>query len=93
MVTACYISSETLGFPKKDLETFKKTILAIYGKVIIVKEDYNSILDLLKHDKKNRDGQLNFVLLESFEKFKLDCKVAEKQIIESLVYYSSNINS
>lgn len=87
MVAASYISSKTLDFPKSDLKEIKKMILEIYGKVQIVEEDFTAILDLLKHDKKNVAGQVNFVLLNSLEKTKLDCKVPDSLIKESLLYY------
>ena len=46
-------------------------------------------MDLLKHDKKNVNGQVNFVLLNDFEDHKLDCKVTEELIVESLEFYNS----
>jgi 3-dehydroquinate synthase len=45
-------------------------------------------LNILKHDKKNVNGQVNFVLLNNFEDYKLDCKVTEELIIESLEFYN-----
>jgi 3-dehydroquinate synthase len=41
----------------------------------------------MKHDKKNVSGQINFVLLEAIENYKIDCKVATELIIESLDFY------
>jgi 3-dehydroquinate synthase len=51
--------------------------------------DYESILPLLKHDKKNTNGNVNFVLLSDFEEFKIDCIVPQELLIESLNYYLS----
>ena len=56
---------------------------------ILQEEDYDSIFDLLKHDKKNTNGQVNFVLLNDFEDFKLDCKITNKLLKESIHFYNS----
>ncbi len=89
MVCESYISSKLLGFPSKKVIDIKQVVLSIYNKTELLKEDFLSIIDLLKHDKKNVNGQVNFVLLEDFESYKLDCKVSEKLIIESLEFYNS----
>jgi len=34
-------------------------------------------------------GQVNFVLLTDFEKFKLDCIVEKELLIEALDYYNA----
>lgn len=87
MITETYISTELFNFPQKDLDIIKKTIIRIFGKVPILKKDYDAVLDLMKHDKKNVNGQVNFVLLEEIEKCKIDCKVSVELIKASLDYY------
>jgi 3-dehydroquinate synthase len=89
MVCESYISSKLLSFPKQKLSEVKETVLAIYDKTNLLKVDFSSIIDLLKHDKKNINGQVNFVLLNDYENHKLDCKVSEELIIESLEFYNS----
>ncbi|WP_272148667.1 3-dehydroquinate synthase [Tenacibaculum aiptasiae] len=88
MVCEAYISSETLGFSKDKLEEIKKAIHTIYGKVEILENDFSAILELMKHDKKNIGGEINFVLLKNYEDFKIDCKVPSNLIIDSLKYYN-----
>jgi 3-dehydroquinate synthase len=89
MVCECFISSETLGFQKDTLTEIKKVIVDIYGKTDILEEDFNAIIKLLKHDKKNVSGQVNFVLLTALEKTNIDCQVDNQLIKESLLYYAS----
>ncbi len=88
MVCESYMSSKLLGFPSAKLDDVKNVVVSIYDKINLLKEDFSSILDLLKHDKKNVNGQVNFVLLNDFEDFKIDCKVPEALIIESMQYYN-----
>lgn len=89
MITESYISEILFGFPSEELKNIKKSIIDIFGKVQILASDYNAIIELLIHDKKNVSGQVNFVLLTDFEKFKLDCKVEKSLIVDALDYYNS----
>lgn len=88
MICECYISTKLLNFPKDKLIEVKNTIVSIYEKVILQEKDFTKIIDLLKHDKKNIGGEVNFVLLNEYENFKLDCKVPTALIIESLEFYN-----
>ena len=89
MVCESYISSKLLNFPVQKLALIKETIVDLYPKTNLLESDFGAILDLLKHDKKNVSGQVNFVLLNDFENHQLDCKVSEALIIESMNFYNS----
>jgi|TARA_B110000967_G_scaffold200080_1_gene235356 3-dehydroquinate synthase len=88
MVCECYMSSKIVGFPVEKLNEVKDVVISIYEKTTLLKENFSAIMELLKHDKKNVNGQVNFVLLNDFEDFKIDCKVSEKLIIESMEFYN-----
>ncbi|MDC0176993.1 3-dehydroquinate synthase [Polaribacter sp.] len=88
MVCECYMSSKLLGFPIEKVNEVKEVVLSIYNKTSLLKEDFSAIMELLKHDKKNINGQVNFVLLNDFEDYKLDCKVSEELIVESMEFYN-----
>jgi len=89
MVCETYISSKLLNFPLEKVQEVKELVHTTYDKVQIPKEDFSEIISLLKHDKKNVNGNVNFVLLNNFEDHKLDCLVPEELLIESLEYYNS----
>ncbi|AOW19717.1 3-dehydroquinate synthase [Urechidicola croceus] len=89
MITESFISYKLFDFPKDILEEIKEKLITIYGKFSIEKSDYAPIIELLKHDKKNTSGHVNFVLLSDLEKFKFNCQVSEELIIESLNYYQN----
>jgi len=88
MVCESYISSKLLGFPSEKVNEIKKVVLSIYNKTTLLKEDFSAIMELLKHDKKNVNGQVNFVLLNDYENYKLDCTVTEELIVESMEFYN-----
>ncbi|WP_136481107.1 3-dehydroquinate synthase [Cognatitamlana onchidii] len=88
MILACYISSELTEFPKELSNEIKELLTSYYGKVEIHQNDYAPIIDLLKYDKKNNHGNINFVLLEAIGRCKIDCIVPEKTILDAFKYYS-----
>ncbi|WP_299155219.1 3-dehydroquinate synthase [uncultured Christiangramia sp.] len=94
MILESYLSSEILNFPQKKLQDISNIIIDLFGFTDISTEDLNQIISLLKHDKKNSNGQVNFVLLKDIAVPKLDIIVSEELIIKSFDFYNSlNITS
>lgn len=87
MICECYLSYKLLNFDKEKVDVSKELILSVFQKVAISPKEYSSIIELLKHDKKNVGGQVNFVLLKEYEECQLDCNVPNELIVESLEYY------
>jgi 3-dehydroquinate synthase len=88
MILATYLSRELLGFSSSHCDDIKTNIIKTYGKIEIKDEDYLPIVDLMKHDKKNEHGNINFVLLEAIGKPKINCLVENNLIINAFKYYS-----
>lgn len=89
MIMEAYISAELLDFPKDDLEIIKEIFLKIFKKVTIETSDHEAIIDLLKYDKKNEHGNINFVLLEKIGMPKIDCLVENELLVKAFAYYES----
>ena len=88
MVLACYLSSKILDFPIEQTKAIKTLFSTFYGKVTIEESDYAPIIELLKYDKKNNHGNINFVLLKQIGDTVIDCKVDETYILESFKFYA-----
>jgi 3-dehydroquinate synthase len=89
MVCESFMSLKLLEFPAEKVKEVKNVILSTYGQTKLLPEDFPEIIDLLKHDKKNVNGQVNFVLLNEYEDCKIDCKVPGELILESMEFYNS----
>ena len=89
MILASYISTQLAGFPLEDTLKIKKLFTNYYGKVDILESEHQTIMDLLKYDKKNNHGNINFVLLEAIGKPKIDCLVDDAIIIDAFTFYAS----
>ncbi|TBN06543.1 3-dehydroquinate synthase [Hyunsoonleella flava] len=89
MILESYISTELLQFSKERAESIKTLFINYYGKVEFKDEDLSKIVELLKYDKKNNHGNINFVLLESIGKCKIDCLVNNDLILNAFEFYSN----
>ena len=89
MILATYLSTKLYNFPTAENEDIKQTIKSIYGHVEIKPEDYAPIIELLKYDKKNEHGNINFVLLENIGETKINCLVENELIIDSFHFYNN----
>lgn len=87
MILAAYLSSALESFPKKSRDEIKKVILSIFGQVQFDKEDQEKIIELLKFDKKNEGGKINFVLLREIGTPVIDREVPNDLIFKAFSYY------
>ena len=87
MILAAYLSYEVLNLSLETVEDIKHTIVNYFEKISIEESDYNTIINLMKHDKKNAYGNVNFVLLEAIGKPKIDNVVSNELIIKAFEYY------
>jgi 3-dehydroquinate synthase len=69
------------------LEDIKNTFLERYRKVDFSEEDKKAIIDLLKFDKKNSHGLINFVLLKCIGDTLIDQRVPHELFHEAFAYY------
>ena len=76
-----------LAIVKETTKDIKTLIVNYYGKVVIDTSDHAPIIELLKYDKKNDFGNINFVLLEAIGKTKIDCLVDDALIFKAFEYY------
>ena len=89
IVLATYISSALVGFDKNKLASVTAFILTNFKKQTFNKQDIESIIALLKHDKKNKAGAVLFVLLEGFGKTHINKEVPNSLIKEAFDYYDT----
>ena len=89
LVCETYISNKLFNYPFDELSNLKKYISSLFGKIDFDKNDFNDIMELMKHDKKNIKGEVRFVLLDEIAHCKTNCNVKTELIIDSLNYYLS----
>ncbi|MDT0641715.1 3-dehydroquinate synthase [Zunongwangia sp. F363] len=87
MVLATFISQKLKDFPVEKLNRISSKIFDIYGKIEFDKNDLEKIIDLMKFDKKNEHGKINFVLLKDIGEPEIDCLVPNEIIYEAFEFY------
>lgn len=88
MILEGYLSHKLTGLGMGALEDIKATFLGRYKKVNFEKRDIDTILSLLKFDKKNSHGNINFVLLKRIGEPAIDIKVAPDLLEQAFAYYA-----
>jgi 3-dehydroquinate synthase len=87
MILEGYLSLKLTGLPKEQLEDIKTTFLRYFQKIALTESDQKDIMALLKFDKKNAHGKINFVLLHAIGDPAIDIQVPDALVMEAFAYY------
>ena len=87
MILATYLSVKLCSFPPNKAAEIRKTLLSLYGRIELTEEDQKKIIELMKFDKKNEGGNINFVLLKDIGEPVIDCRVPNELLYEAFTYY------
>lgn len=87
MILAIYLSHKLESFPKKKTDEIKAALISLFGQVSFDEDDQKKVIELLKFDKKNESGKINFVLLREIGKPVIDREVPNNLIFEAFRYY------
>ncbi len=87
MILEAYLSYKVNGLDFHSLLDIKETINNIYAPVNFDGEDVKAILDLIKYDKKNENGKVLFVLLNSIGRASYNLEVPDAVIKEAFQFY------
>ena len=88
-IMALYLSTKVLEFDISLAKAIKTTLLKTYEKVNFDKNQITEIFTLLKHDKKNVNGQVNFVLLDKIGKASINHHLDNESLVEAFEFYKS----
>ncbi len=88
MVCESYISYQTTGLPADEFDAIVNSVKTIYGCPRIDDGD-DAYLSLMRNDKKNKGGKINFSLLPRIGDVSVDMEPEESLIIDALAYYRS----
>ncbi|MEJ5962870.1 3-dehydroquinate synthase [Pedobacter immunditicola] len=90
MICEAYLSHRNCNLTAEELEDISTYFNSIYPPYTIVPESFDELLKLMQSDKKNEHGQILFSLLDSIGHCEYNCKVTEKDILDSLHYYNNS---
>jgi 3-dehydroquinate synthase len=84
MISELYLSCKVCGFPQDLLNELSAWIIGLYGNFTFRESDYEPLFELMKHDKKNESGRINFTLLENTGRFVINQNCDREQVFLSL---------
>ncbi|WP_419211426.1 3-dehydroquinate synthase [Maribacter sp. X9] len=87
IILEAYLSTKLSGLSENTLKDIKDTFISRYEKVSFSDEDITNILKLMKYDKKNSHGKVNFVLLKNIGKPEVDIEIPVELFTEAFAYY------
>ncbi len=87
MILETYLSAKLRDFPENKLSKVTALITDMYGKHSFSKSEIAEIKSLMKFDKKNEKGNINFVLLEDIGKPRIDITVPDDLIDKAFEFY------
>lgn len=87
MVCELYLSAVKTGFPADKLRQTVAFIREHYGKMNISCDDYPHMLELMRHDKKNVAGRINFTLLGGVGDIRINQTATDDEIFQAFDFY------
>lgn len=87
MILEAYLSHKLTGLSESELKDITKTFLERYKKVEFSKDAIATVLSLLKFDKKNTHGNINFVLLNHIGDPQIDVTIPDDLFTKAFTYY------
>jgi len=86
MVGELFLSSVKCGFPNYKLAQTVRFVRQNYSPIGFNCDDYEHLLGLMRHDKKNLDASIRFALLSDIARPCLDVEPNEAEIADALDY-------
>jgi 3-dehydroquinate synthase len=89
MICEAYLSTKYSTLSTDALKDISEYITSLYPSYHIQSESFDSLMDLMKSDKKNESGVVLFSLLEEIGKCTFNCKVSTSDVMASFDYFNS----
>ena len=87
IVCELYLSFVQLGFSKEDLMKIAYFVKENYGVFTFNCNQYQTLYELMLHDKKNEKNQINFTLLKAIGEIEINQTANQNEINEAFDFY------
>ena len=84
LIGELYMSARKAGFPTERLHQTARFIRENYAQTEFTCNDYPTLLNLMRHDKKNTSGVINFTLLNNIGDIRINQTATDEEIREAL---------
>lgn len=84
LIGELYMSARKAGFPTERLHQTTRFIRENYAQTEFTCNNYPTLLNLMRHDKKNTSGVINFTLLHNIGDIRINQTATDEEIREAL---------
>lgn len=89
MICEAYLSFKHNNLSEQELQEIVAYIRSVYTDYPLKTASYDEVLEFMRNDKKNTNGNIGFALLKTIGACDYNIYLSEEQIVESLDYYRS----
>ena len=87
LIPELYLSVAKTGFPTDKMRQTVTFIKENYGTLDITCDDYDELIELMQHDKKNQNGIINFTMLGGIGDIRINQTATTEEIKEALDFF------
>ena len=87
LIPELWLSVVKTGFPTEKMRQTVNFIKENYGSLPITCDDYDELIELMRHDKKNQDGIINFTLLGGIGDIRINQNATIDEIKEAFDFF------
>ena len=87
LIPELYLSVAKTGFPTDKMRQTVTFIKEYYGTLNITCDDYDELIELMHHDKKNQNGIINFTMLGGIGDIRINQTATTEEIKEALDFF------
>lgn len=87
LIPELWLSVVKTGFPTEKMRQTVNFIKENYGSLPITCDDYDELIELMRHDKKNQDGIINFTLLGGIGDIRINQSATNDEIKEAFDFF------
>lgn len=87
LIPELYLSVAKTGFPTEKMRQTVNFIKENYGTLDITCDDYDELIELMHHDKKNQNGIINFTMLGAIGDIRINQTATTEEIKEALDFF------
>ena len=87
LISELYMSARKTAFHTDRMHQTVRFIRENYGTFNITCDDYPTLIELMRHDKKNTSGIINFTLLGNVGDIRINLTATEEEIKEALDFF------
>lgn len=87
LIPELYLSVAKTGFPTEKMRQTVTFIKENYGTQNITCDDYDELIELMHHDKKNQNGIINFTMMGAIGDIRINQTATTEEIKEALDFF------